>query len=267
MKIATWNVNGIRAREAQVREWLARDRPDAVCLQEIKAKPEQIPELLFESEGYWCYWHGAGGYSGVALHLRKELCAERPAFAAPRVRPRDAHRHGRHRRPTIASVYVPNGGKDYAAKLRFLEALGTPGRATCGRRAPARHRGRSQRRAHRPRRAPEGAQARRRRPAGGRARAPARTDRPGPRGRRPRAGPRQRRPLHLVGALAEPAAAQHRLADRLPPGERGAGETARAVRRAGGGRHERPRPGRDLRFDGRRRRCARCPRTGDRLFR
>jgi len=124
MKVATWNVNGIRAREAQLREWISRDRPDVLCLQEIKAKPEQIPELLFASEGYWCYWHGAGGYSGVALHLRKELCAERPVFAHPefdhetRIVAADV---GDLR---IASVYVPNGGKDYAAKLRFLEALG-----------------------------------------------------------------------------------------------------------------------------------------------
>ncbi len=38
MKIATWNVNGIRARQAQLAEWLARDRPDVVCLQELKAE-------------------------------------------------------------------------------------------------------------------------------------------------------------------------------------------------------------------------------------
>jgi exodeoxyribonuclease III len=123
MKIATWNVNGIRAREAQVREWLARDRPDAVCLQEIKAKPEQIPELLFESEGYWCYWHGAGGYSGVALHLRKELCAERPVFGHPGFDQETRIVTAEIEDLTIASVYVPNGGKDYPAKLRFLEAL------------------------------------------------------------------------------------------------------------------------------------------------
>lgn len=125
MKVATWNVNGIRAREAQVREWLARDRPDVVCLQEIKARPEQVPELLFESEGYWCYWHGAGGYSGVALHVKKSLCPERPVFAHPdfdhETRIVTAEVGGR----LLASVYVPNGGKDYAAKLRFLEALGT----------------------------------------------------------------------------------------------------------------------------------------------
>ena len=44
MKIATWNVNGIRARQAQFCDWLARDRPDVVCLQELKAEPAQIPE-------------------------------------------------------------------------------------------------------------------------------------------------------------------------------------------------------------------------------
>ncbi len=123
MRVATWNVNGIRARESQVREWIALDRPDAVCLQEIKAKPEQIPAMLFESEGYWCYWHGAGGYSGVALHVRKDLCPERPIFTHPafdhETRIVAADIGG----ITVASVYVPNGGKDYPSKLRFLESL------------------------------------------------------------------------------------------------------------------------------------------------
>ncbi len=124
MKVATWNVNGIRARESQVREWIARDRPDAVCLQEIKAKPEQVPALLFEAEGYWTYWHGAGGYSGVALHVRRELCPERPAFGHPEFDHETRIVTAEIGRITVASVYVPNGGKDYPAKLRFLEALG-----------------------------------------------------------------------------------------------------------------------------------------------
>jgi exodeoxyribonuclease III len=123
VRVATWNVNGIRARESQVRDWIARDRPDAVCLQEIKAKPEQIPEMLFESEGYWCYWHGAGGYSGVALHVRKERCPDRPCFGHPEFDHETRIVAADVAGVTIASVYVPNGGKDYPAKLRFLEAL------------------------------------------------------------------------------------------------------------------------------------------------
>ena len=56
MKIATWNVNGIRARQAEVGSWIAAERPDVVCLQEIKATNEQIPPELREIDGYWCYW-------------------------------------------------------------------------------------------------------------------------------------------------------------------------------------------------------------------
>ena len=123
MKVATWNVNGIRARESQVREWIARDRPDAVCLQEIKAKPEQIPAMLFDPEGYWCYWHGAGGYSGVALHVRRDLSPERPAFGHPEFDHETRIVAAAIGKITVASIYVPNGNKDFPAKLRFLEAL------------------------------------------------------------------------------------------------------------------------------------------------
>ena len=98
MTIATWNVNGIRARQAQVQEWVERERPDVVCLQEIKAGSDQVPTALCEMEDYWCYWHGAKGYSGVGLHVSKALCAERPAFAHPELRLREPHRDHRDRR-------------------------------------------------------------------------------------------------------------------------------------------------------------------------
>ena len=70
MKIATWNVNGIRARKAQVLDFLAAEAPDVLCLQETKASPEQVPEPLCSVAGYHCHWHGHKGYSGVALLLR-----------------------------------------------------------------------------------------------------------------------------------------------------------------------------------------------------
>ena len=122
MRLATWNVNGIRAREAQLREFVEREQPDVVCLQEIKATPAQVPGLLLDS-GYWAYWHGASAYSGVALHVRRGLAPERPRFEHPpfdhECRVVTAEVAG----VTVASVYVPNGGKDLLAKLRFLEAL------------------------------------------------------------------------------------------------------------------------------------------------
>jgi exodeoxyribonuclease III len=123
MKIATWNVNGIRARQAQVLEWLDRDRPDVVCLQEIKAKPEQVPEALCNLPGYWCYWHGAGGYSGVGLHLRKETFAEKPDFSHPHFDNETRIVQAKAGNLVFASVYVPNGGKDYAAKIEFLNEM------------------------------------------------------------------------------------------------------------------------------------------------
>jgi exodeoxyribonuclease-3 len=123
MKIATWNVNGIRAREAQVLELVSRERPDVLCLQEIKAPPARVPATLCELEGYWCLWHGATAYSGVALHVRRDLSPDRPPYLHPafdmetRIATVDVAGL------TVASVYVPNGGKDYPAKLRFLEAM------------------------------------------------------------------------------------------------------------------------------------------------
>src|SRR6478735_649519 len=83
MTIGTWNVNGIRARQSQVQEWVQRDRPDVVCLQEIKAGSDQVPTALCEMEGYWCYWHGSKGYSGVGLHVSKRFAPERPEFVHP----------------------------------------------------------------------------------------------------------------------------------------------------------------------------------------
>ncbi len=123
MRIATWNVNGIRARQAQVLEWLARERPDVVCLQELKATPEQIQSALWESEGYWCYWHGARAYSGVGLLVRREFALDRPAFTHPEFDFESRIVAAEIGGVTVASVYVPNGGKDFDAKVRFLQAM------------------------------------------------------------------------------------------------------------------------------------------------
>jgi exodeoxyribonuclease III len=123
MKIATWNVNGIRARQAQLQEWLEREQPDVVCLQEIKASADQLPVWLCDLEGYWCYWHGGKGYSGVGLHVSKRLAPVRPEFAHPAFDYENRIALVRLDTVTVISVYVPNGGKDFPAKIRFLDAL------------------------------------------------------------------------------------------------------------------------------------------------
>ncbi len=123
MKLVTWNVNGVRAREAQVRELLAREEPDVLCLQELKAKAEQVPALLFDPGSYWSYLHGVSAYSGVSLHVRRALAPERPAFVHPPFDHECRIVTAEVGPLTVASTYVPNGGKDFVAKMRFLEAL------------------------------------------------------------------------------------------------------------------------------------------------
>jgi exodeoxyribonuclease III len=122
MKIATWNVNGIRAREAQLCEWLERDRPDVVCLQELKAEPAQIPERCKVAD-YHVYWHGTRAYSGVSLHIRRGLLDAEPAFSHPEFDMETRIVQAALGSLVLASVYVPNGGKDYPAKLDFLVKL------------------------------------------------------------------------------------------------------------------------------------------------
>lgn len=124
MRIATWNVNGLRARESQVREWIETSRPDIICLQEIKANAEQIPASLCEMENYWCYWHGGPrGYSGVGLHVSKTFSPTRPRFFHPSFDFENRMVAVEIGELNVASIYVPNGGKDFPAKLRFIEAL------------------------------------------------------------------------------------------------------------------------------------------------
>jgi exodeoxyribonuclease III len=83
VKIATWNVNGIRARQAQVLEFIAREQPDVLCLQEIKASPDQLTFDLRDIDGYWGHWHGGKGYSGVALLFATRFADPNPTIVHP----------------------------------------------------------------------------------------------------------------------------------------------------------------------------------------
>jgi exodeoxyribonuclease-3 len=123
MKIATWNVNGIRARQAQFCEWLARDRPDVVCLQELKAEAGQVPPQCAH-EDYHVYWHGLRAYSGVSLHLKKSSFDEAPRFSHPEFDMESRIVQAEIGKLVLASVYVPNGGKSYPAKIAFITRLG-----------------------------------------------------------------------------------------------------------------------------------------------
>ena len=121
MKIATWNVNGIRARHEQFVAWSAAEQPDVICLQEIKARLDQIPQSC-SLEGYTCYWHGAGGYSGVGLHVRAGFAGD-VQFTHPAFDTETRIVQAQIEDTVFTSVYVPNGGKDFEAKMAFIHSL------------------------------------------------------------------------------------------------------------------------------------------------
>jgi exodeoxyribonuclease III len=256
VKIATWNVNGIRARQAQFCEWLARDRPDIVCLQELKAEPAQIPEVCKVAD-YHAFWHGMRAYSGVSLHIRKGAFETEPVFSHPAFDMESRIVQAELGSLVVASVYVPNGNKDYAAKIEFVKRLiawasGFAGQGKdfilCGD-MNITH---TERDVHPRERKPGiiGQRAEERELFSqllaslvdvGRSCSPTTpTCR-----RRAQAAARQRRHVHVVGAVAEHAPAQHRLAPGLCA-RLAFGRGARhELPGAGGGRHQRPRAGDD----------------------
>lgn len=125
MRITTWNVNSIRAREAIVLDWIRRNEPDVLLLQETKVADAQFPRLVFEAAGYRAALHGqADGRHGVAILARRPI--EDVVNGLPGT---DDHGHARWIEATVggirlASVYVPNGtalnSPYFPYKLAFL---------------------------------------------------------------------------------------------------------------------------------------------------
>ncbi|HEX4270919.1 MAG TPA: exodeoxyribonuclease III [Rhizomicrobium sp.] len=131
MKIATWNVNSIKARLEPALAWLKEAKPDVVALQEIKTVDENFPREPFEALGYNCAVHGQKSYNGVALLSRRPM-----EDVTPRLHGDDADDHARYLEAVItgdhgvvrvASIYAPNGnpwpGPKFDYKLAWLERL------------------------------------------------------------------------------------------------------------------------------------------------
>ena len=158
MKIATWNVNGIRAREAQLQELIEEEQPGHPVPAGDQGVAPTASRLALRVEGYWCYWHGGKGYSGVALHVAEGSLPERPRFEHPAFDDENRIVTVRLGGVTVASIYVPNGGKDFPARCASWRRSSVR-RGARRRGAAARALRGSQRRAHRHGRAPEGAEA------------------------------------------------------------------------------------------------------------
>jgi exodeoxyribonuclease-3 len=126
LKIATFNINGIRTRLPILLQWLARETPDVVCLQELKAPDNAFPRAELEAAGYGSIWHGQKSWNGVAILARgaEPLESRRglPGFAEDeQSRYLEAAVHG----IVVGCLYLPNGnpqpGPKFDYKLRWFE--------------------------------------------------------------------------------------------------------------------------------------------------
>jgi len=128
MKIATFNINGSRARLPRLIEWLEETRPDVACLQEIKAQDDSFPIAEIRAAGYGAIWHGQKGFNGVAILARgtdpvetRRGLPDDPDPAQSRYL--EAIVDG----VTVASIYLPNGnpqpGPKYDYKLAWFDRL------------------------------------------------------------------------------------------------------------------------------------------------
>lgn len=134
LKLATWNVNSIKARLPNVLDWIAGAAPDVLLLQETKCEDEAFPRLEFEALGFHVALHGQKTYNGVAVLSRRPILAvERGLPGRPEgveARHIEALLEGGLR---VASIYVPMGQSTqsdrFPFKLGFLDGLAARARA------------------------------------------------------------------------------------------------------------------------------------------
>ena len=118
MRLWSWNVNGIRAchRKGQLLSLLEREKPDVLCLQEIKAMPEQLEHDLLESHGYHVSWAPAEkkGYSGVATFSKHAPDRVQIGIGEARFDQEGRVLISDHGPLTVVNCYFPNGQRDHA---------------------------------------------------------------------------------------------------------------------------------------------------------
>lgn len=127
MRIATWNVNSVRARLPRVLDWLETAAPDVVCLQELKCQDGQFPAEPIEALGYQCAIYGQKTYNGVAILSKRGMEDVQRGFEGD---PAPDHARvitAQVEDLLVVNLYVVNGkevgDEKYALKLAWLDAL------------------------------------------------------------------------------------------------------------------------------------------------
>jgi exodeoxyribonuclease-3 len=127
MRVATWNVNSVRARQERLLAWLARRQPDVVCLQELKVQDTQFPFDAVRAAGYHAAVHGQRTYNGVAILAREEPRDVVRGFGDDADDFQARFIAATIRDVRVMSAYVPNGGEvgteKWAYKLAWLRRI------------------------------------------------------------------------------------------------------------------------------------------------
>lgn len=128
MKIATFNVNGIKTRLPALLQWLAESQPDVACLQELKTSDDTFPAKAIEDAGYGAVWHGQKGFNGVAVLARGSQPQERRRGLPGD--PDDTHSRYLEAQVNgviVGALYLPNGnpqpGPKFDYKLAWFQRL------------------------------------------------------------------------------------------------------------------------------------------------
>jgi len=141
MKIATFNINGIRSRLGNLLQWLEREEPDVVCLQELKAPDAMFPQKALAEAGYESAWIGQSAWNGVAILAR----GVRPVTTVRGLPGDPSDVHSRYLEAAVDGVmigclYLPNGnpqpGPKFDYKLAWFERLIAHASALCASRHP-----------------------------------------------------------------------------------------------------------------------------------
>ncbi len=142
IKVASFNINGIKARLPRLLEWLEETRPSVACLQEIKTQDEGFPAADFEKLGYKAVWHGQKGFNGVAILAD----GEQPEEIQRGLDGEPEDEHSRYIEAQVfgirvACIYLPNGnpqpGPKFDYKLRWMDRLHARMKAIAAEEVPA----------------------------------------------------------------------------------------------------------------------------------
>ncbi|MBB3938754.1 exodeoxyribonuclease-3 [Novosphingobium fluoreni] len=142
IKVASFNINGIKARLPRLLEWLEETRPSVACLQEIKTQDEGFPAADFEKLGYKAIWHGQKGFNGVAILAD----GEQPEEIQRGLEGEPEDEHSRYIEAQVfgirvACIYLPNGnpqpGPKFDYKLRWMDRLHARMKAIAAEEVPA----------------------------------------------------------------------------------------------------------------------------------